>query len=315
MVEIVDGEIVRDELTKNARGGTELLADRIHDFVDHGLLKGVQIIFSRPNKLLDGYKKVLYIHDLPGDPAIAKIRDAEWRNQFDLIVFVSHYQRMMFHKVYGFPLTERMIVIKNAIHPLNPSYNRVGPDKIRLIYHTTPHRGLEILYPVFDYLSKKYPGTIELKVFSSFDIYGWEQRDEPYQQLFDKLNDHPDIEYSKSVSNAEIREELMKAHIFAFPSIWEETSCMALMEAMSANLVCVHSDLGALPETSHGSTIMYPYVSDPNVHATKFAEELERAILQYDIPDRSTIGKFLIDTYHNIDGFVYDWETSLTSIR
>ncbi|AGR47888.1 glycosyltransferase [Sinorhizobium phage phiM7] len=315
MVEIIDGRLHRDELTKNARGGTELLADRLLNVVRAELLGKVQIIFSRPDKLLDGYRKILYIHDLPGDPALSNIRSEDYRKQFDLIVFVSHYQRSMFGKHYGFELTDRMVVIPNCIEPI-PHKER-STDKLRLIYHTTPHRGLQILYPVFDHLSKLYPGKLELKVFSSFDIYGWSERDKPYEALFDAMTAHPDITYSKSVSNRQIRYELQQAHIFAFPSIWEETSCMALMEAMSANLTCVHSDLGALPETSHGATIMYPFVSDINRHANSFFNVLNAAILGFDHDEmnQTKVGKFMIDNYHNLNRFKGLWEGYLENLK
>lgn len=315
LVDLVDGKLVKDDLTRNARGGTELLADRIIANVDPDLLQGVQIIFSRPGKLLDGYKKILYLHDLPGDPAIAQIADENFRNQFAWIVFVSHYQRTMFGKFYGFPMTFNMIVIKNAIQPI-PDH-RKPTDKLRLIYHTTPHRGLELLYPVFNKLNSAYPGLMELKVFSSFDMYGWGERDQPYEALFKRLEDHPDITYSKSVPNEQIRQELQQAHIFAFPSIWEETSCMALMEAMSANLFCAHSDLGALPETSFGMNHMYPFITDRNHHATALYWSLERAIKSIvanidQFNDGPMESKKIIDETHNIDTFKYLWESYLS---
>jgi len=312
MVEIVDGKIVRDDLTRNARGGTELLADRIIENVNPDLLKGWQIIFSRPSKLLDGYKKILYLHDLPGDPAIAQIADESFRSEFHWIVFVSHYQRAMFGKFYGFDMTQNMIVIKNAIEPI-PTHTK-PTDKLRLIYHTTPHRGLELLYAVFNKLDKAYPDRMELKVFSSFDMYGWGERDLQYSRVIELCEDHPNIVYSKSVPNEVIRDELTKAHIFAFPSIWEETSCMALMEAMSANLYCIHSDLGALPETSFGMTMMYPFMSSYQDHASALYWNLENA-LTIDLDSFNNFApmdsKRVIDQFHNIDTFKFLWESYL----
>ena len=47
-----------------------------------------------------------------------------------------------------------------------------------------------------------------------------------------------------------------------YPNTFKETSCLCLIEAMSAGCVCVHSSLGALPDTSNGLTCMYEYTPD-----------------------------------------------------
>ena len=62
---------------------------------------------------------------------------------------------------------------------------------------------------------------------------------------------HPKIRYHGTQPNAAVREALTRAHVFAYPSVLRpETSCLCLIEAMSAGLVCVHSNLGALFETA-----------------------------------------------------------------
>jgi hypothetical protein len=50
---------------------------------------------------------------------------------------------------------------------------------------------------------------------------------------------------------------------------------------MSAGCICVHSSLGALPETSNNLTFMYEYTDDKMEHCTRFAETLIKAVSQY----------------------------------
>ena len=267
---------VKNELNINANGGTELLERRLRSHLAGGLLEQFQIHCSRVREIDQSLKQVFWAHDLPTDhEAFQALGEERWES-FDLIVFVSHWQQHMYQAYLGVPIGAG-VVIENGIEPI-PTH--VKPDnKIRLIYHSTPHRGLNILYSAFDHLCKTSDmHNVELNVFSSFDLYGWEQRDKPYEKLFEALDNHPQINYSKSVKNERIRGELQRSHIHAYPSKWQETSCLCLIEAMMAGLICVHSSLGALPETSMGKTRMYQFTEDQNIHAARFAEELDVAI-------------------------------------
>ena len=177
----------------------------------------------------------------------------------------------------GVPYSES-VVIKNAIDPIE--HHEKPKDKINLIYHTTPHRGLDILYAVYEQLAKNRD-DIHLDVYSSFNVYGWPQRDVEFKPLFDKLEAHPNITYHGAVPNSEVREALKKAHIFAYPCTWVETSCISAIEAMSAGCAVVCPNLGALPETTSNFGIMYPFDEDIN-EAEKLKSEAEETLREYE---------------------------------
>ena len=276
MVEIVAGKLIRNELTQNAMGGTEMMAIGMQKRIPQELLKNFQIIHSRTRELRDDLKKILVCHDLAGDPEVSHLKYDGYK-KYDKLVFVSQWQFQQYHDYLGVPYSYSHI-LKNAIEPI-VEHKKPNDGKIRIIYHTTPHRGLTLLYPIFDALSKQHD-NIELDVYSSFKIYGWEQRDEPYKALFDQLKQHPKIRYHGSVSNKEVRKALQSAHIFAYPSIWQETSCIALIEAMSAGCLCVHPNYAALSETAANETIMYQWDEDVQVHANRAYEHL-KGIVEY----------------------------------
>ena len=284
------------------RGGTELMADRINTLpVD--LLSYFQIVHSRiPEELDQTKKKILVLHDLVGDPMYDQLRDGGWK-MFDKLVFVSYWQKQQFQDYLGIP-SSASVVLKNAITPIED--HAKPDDKVRLIYFSTPHRGLDLLYSAYKPLSKEF-SNIELNVYSSFDLYSWPERDKPYIGLFDKLRGHKAINYNKSVSNEVIREELKKNHILAYPSTWQETSCLVLMEAMSAGLLCVHSSLAALPETSMNLTMMYDYHEDPQKHAEIFYAQLRAAIIAYSNPNTRAQIKGNLTTQKLLTNSVYGW--------
>lgn len=309
--------LAKDALSTNAMGGTELMKHRMVQELGEEELDSFQIFISRVQEDLDPDKIKIYWHqDLPEDPACDILRDKGWE-KFDYFVFNSAWQMQMFNLYHGVPYS-RSIVLMNAIDPIDAEAVKNKPkDKIKLIYHSTPHRGLELLVPVFEKLCEKHD-DIELDVYSSFKIYGWEERDKQYAQLFERCKTHPKINYYGSVPNAEVKAALANAHIFAYPSIWVESSCIALMEAMSAGLICCHSNLGALIDTSGGITRMYQYDENPNAHATRFYGVLDQAI--EDVRDGRSEAeggyvKFYADNRFNWERRAMEWKAFIHMLK
>ena len=300
-----------NELSKSAKGGTELMLEALHNNVPMDLLDKFQIIPSRVREIDPDRKAVLWLHDLAGDPEAEHLKEAASRDRFAAHVFVSHWQMQMYNLVLGFPY-HKGVVLQNAIVPI-PQHEKLNDGVVRLIYHTTPHRGLGIVVPVFEHLHKVFQDRgvqIHLDVYSSFAIYGWADRDKPYQELFDRCKNHPAISYHGSVPNSEIRTALQKSDIFAYPCIWEETSCIAAIEALSAKNVIVCPNLAALPETCANFAMMYQFSEDAQEHANRFANSLAQTITAVklakdeQIPEAANMMNF---QKQYIDGF-YNWD-------
>tara|TARA_R110000822_G_scaffold88734_2_gene205455 strand:- start:5541 stop:6362 length:822 start_codon:yes stop_codon:yes gene_type:complete len=252
------------------------------------------------------------MHDLPDDPESHHLADGGWR-RFNRLVFVSNWQMQQYIDRYNIPYS-KCIVMHNAIVPIEA--HEKPKDKISLAYWSTPHRGLNILIPVFQKLAEKHD-NVELNVYSSFKIYGWEERDEPYKPLFEVCEAHPKINYHGTVPNDQLREELKKNHIMAYPSTWVETSCLVLQEAMSAGMLCIHPNLGALYETAANWTSMYQYQEEPNEHAAYFYKYLEDAIEyinEESIQSRIASQKGYADVFYNWDIRSQQWTALLESL-
>lgn len=267
-----------NELNKNANGGTEITTRELFNLLEPEELEEVQIISSRVRELDPDKYRIYHLHDLPGDPEASHLRSAASRERFDRIVFSSNWQYQQFRTELNLPYSQQFRVIETGVEPIQwmeKSNPRTNP--IRLIYTSTPHRGLELLVPVFEQLSELFD-FIELDVYSSFKLYGWDDRDKQFEELFDRCRNHPKIRYHGTVGREEIIKAYQDAHIFAYPSIWPETSCRCLIEAMMAGCLCVHPNFAALPDTSSGLTDWYDGDDDRNVHAMRFAETLAQIV-------------------------------------
>ena len=307
--------IEENEISKNSFGGTELSKRMIGEHIPEELAEDFQIVPSRVRELQEDKIRVYWAHDLPEDPECSKFSDEEFRNKFHKMVFVSNWQMEQFVNKLGIPYTDQLHVIENPITPFN--LIEKDKEKVNLIYFSTPHRGLEILVPVFEKLAEHH-NNIHLDVFSSFAIYGWKESDKNFEPIFDRIRNHPQMTYHGFVPNEELKSNIEKAHILALPSIWKETSCRVLMESMSAGVFCVHPNLAALPETSGGLTFMYQFSQNPNEHAATLYKYLDKAIPQVhsdDIGEYLRYAKTYADTRYHIKNVANQWKNLLVSLK
>ncbi len=298
-----------------SQGGTEQMVAGLRQRMPADLLEQFNIICSRvreenidPNK-----KNILWLHDTWDDPESQHLKDAKSLDRFEKLVFVSHYQQSTYNLGLGVPY-DKGIVLQNAIVPIEAHQKPKGT--VNLIYHTTPHRGLELLVPVVEALAN-YGLDFHLDVYSSFKIYGWEQRDQPYQELFERIKRHGHMTYHGFQPNSVIREALKKAHVYAYPSIWPETSGISVIEAMSAGCNVICPTLAALPETCANFGVMYPWNENNNKHANMFAGILAMVIKDYWADfnqERLGLQKMYFDHYYNWDNRANQWRDFLSSM-
>lgn len=313
--------IIYDSISKSAKGGTELMMRGLEERLDPELSKHFSI--GRALMMFDPKSiRVYWTHNLPNQlfriPAVNERsllnKTCRWMYN-DNIVFVSEWQKQEYIRYYEIKPFEysRLKVIHNTITPVAEHAKPSG--KLRIIYTSVPNKGLAVLYPVFKRLAQKYP--IELEVYSSFALYGMENVDYmECQELLDTVKQDPSVIYHKYGTNQQVLASLQNSHIYACPSTYLETSCIALIEAMSAKCLCVHANNGALPETSAAHTNMYEYHSNQQQHEAAFEIALEKTINQYLSGDISHLNaqKQYVDSKYSWSVVLPQWEDHLTSL-
>lgn len=126
----------------------------------------------------------------------------------------------------------------------------------KAIYSSSPDRGLMPLLSMWPAIRARVPDA-ELHVFYGTRGLEPEQRDEIAPELA-RLAGIGVVNHGR-VNQAELAQELLSAGVWLYPSWysprncrWEETSCIAAMEAQAAGLRLVCSSYGALAETAAG---------------------------------------------------------------
>jgi len=210
--------------------------------------KNINLILNNTDHNLIEKNKinVLWMHHFVNQKEAQNLSSNEFVNKLDWIVYNSNWN---FEKhVYQFKVPEnKCVVIRNAIEKID--IVEKPKDKISLIYHTTPWRGLVHLLKVFKNLNLK---NVELNICSSTIIYGKKfdaGLGKTYESLFNECKNTKNVKYFGFLDNKKIIELLKQMHIFSHPSIWPETSCISAIEAMAAGCEIVTTNLGALYET------------------------------------------------------------------
>ena len=294
-----------DAVSDKAIGGTELMRNWLFTELDKrepGIKEKFQFISTRVRSLEPDKQRILWIHDLANDPEVQHLKDKEKWDHFERVVFVSHWQQHQFKMLLGFPY-EKGVVIQNAIYPI-PEHEKTNDGKINVCYFSTPHRGLELLLNAWEFMRDELSEgrNAELNIYSSFKLYDRGHLDEQFRHIYKRAQDMDGVNYYGTVSNDSIREMLPNQHIMAYPSIYEETSCLTLIEACSAGCLCVIPNLGALPETGANFPWMYGYEENPEKHAQVHGHILGRAIAHFwdeDVQNLLKIQRSYFDMFYN----------------
>jgi glycosyltransferase involved in cell wall biosynthesis len=259
----------------NAFGGTEYMGRGWHKTIAPYMPKlekyNAYIIPGMAPDLKDIVKSdkqlIVWMHNKPqqfDEYHLQILKNPKFLEKVKYFVVPSeHHKRLTLEEIEINP--ECIYVIPNAIEPLlfdkSKFYN---PSTIKLIHTSTLDRGLEILLYAIPHIKE----DIRVEVYNEF--YPDLQQEVP---VFDSR-----IKFYGKTPKATVLEAIENSHIHAYPSTYPETFCMSQVEAMSAGLACVTSDLGALPEVSGGFGYMYEYTSDKQKHTELFIDNLNKAI-------------------------------------
>lgn len=305
----------------NPQGGTEILRDSLKFRLSKEHLEGINLIPSvcHPNMIKEGYINVVWQHLSYDQPNVQYMYDRRFVDSVDHFVFVSHWQFNRFRERFQIP-EYKCKVIKNAIEPSkeNVKYTLNHPTKIKLVYTSTPWRGLSLLVRAVQILND-LRDDFECDIYSSTKIYGTafeEAEGAKFEELFEECRKTPNINYLGYASNDEVRKALKDCHILAYPSIFEETSCLSAIEALYAGLKVVTTNYGALPETCGDFADYVDFEPNQEELAKKFAVSLNSAIdtILFDEHDYLTQHKHY-EKYWTWDSRIEEWFDFLENIK
>jgi UDP-glucose:(glucosyl)LPS alpha-1,2-glucosyltransferase len=233
------------------RGATEIQMEMLYKHVPKELLDQVQITTSVPEKIPLAKDKlnILWQKNSYDQPNLAPwFSNPDNHKKYDWYVWNSHWTYEKYRYFFDIP-TDKSVVIKNGIEsfPIRKIYKKGDP--IKLIHHCTPWRGLNLVLRAMQEITDP---NITLDVYSSTQVYGdsfKQAHDEQFKPLYEQAEKLSNVNYIGYKPNEYIREIMPNYDMFIYPSIFEETSCVSALEALSSGVHVVTNNFGALYET------------------------------------------------------------------
>jgi len=294
---------ILEKINKECFGGSENQLRLLLKHVPDESFKNINLILNNTNpKLLEDDKiNVLWMQHFVNIDEAKNLGSKSYVDKLDFIVFNSNWNLEKF--VYQFKVPEnKSIVIKNAIEKI--TFEEKPKDKINLVYHTTPWRGLALLLNVFKNLNVQ---NVELNICSSTTIYGKKFHDiygKKYENLFRECKNTKNVNYLGFLENEKVIELLKKMHIYSYPSIWVETSCISAIESMAAGCEVVSTNLGALYETCSPFGTFVEFDRNFKNLEKKYSETLLDSIKNYWSEENQKKLKLQHETINSI----YSWD-------
>ncbi len=276
----IESDTTRPVLFSESLGGSESQLRLLFKYVPDECFKNINLILNNTDdRLVDNQKiNVLWIHHFINQKEVQNLKNNNYLDKIDFFVFNSNWNFKQHQNKFNIP-EKKSIVIKNAIEKID--FTNKPKDKINLIYHTTPWRGLNVLISAYKKLNLK---NVELNICSSTMIYGkkfYLNYETKFKDIFEECKNLKHAKFHGFVEHAKLINLLKKMHIFSYPSIWPETSCIAAIEAMAAGCEVLTTNLGALHETCSPFGKFVNFNKNLNILEKDFLNSLEKSIQNF----------------------------------
>jgi len=199
---------------------------------------------------------ILWLHDLATKQVRDQIKGIMWN--VDKILVLSQFHKEQVQKVYGFP-DEIIYITRNGIDPeLLPSGEYIR-DKNSILYSARPERGLINLLSALPRLLEKIP-DLKLHVTTyKNDLPGMEGLYNHVNHIISQFSNN--IKVYDGLRKQDLYRLMKTCTLYAYPTEFEEVSCITAMECQANSLPFISTTRGALPETAGDAGILIDHIA------------------------------------------------------
>lgn len=215
--------------------------------------------FDRP---VNARRRMLWLHDTDCGDRLTPAR----AEHIDDVLVLSGWHQMHVVRTYPWLDVDRMSIIRNGIDLTRfTEPAKVGPRKPRLLYTSSPDRGLDVLLELWPRIRKEVPKATFEHAYAPV-YYEMASRDPALAKFHERIvsrSKQKGVKALGHLSQPALATLMRESRVWCAPS-WNgnlgapfyETSCIGAMEAQAAGLHVVASAWGALTETVKVGTLV-----------------------------------------------------------
>ena len=174
---------------------------------------------------------------------------------------------------------DRVLITSNGIDLKRfKTRNETEADRYKVVYTSSPDRGLENLLNIWPEIKKRIP-QLHLHIYYGFD---WISDKQWVDMMMNRINLLDNVVYHGKVNQYELAEAFISSRVFTAPNWFEETFKIGALECMASGCVYLGSAWWGVLDTVKEAGVLIPIenrmdCTTPNYHA-RFINELEELI-------------------------------------
>jgi glycosyltransferase involved in cell wall biosynthesis len=186
-------------------------------------------------------------------------------DKIDKYFCLSNAHKQFVHDYHSIPL-DRILMTSNGLDFTRFENKEIKRDPYKMIYSSSPDRGLEVLLDLMPRLNPK----AHLHIYYGFENF----RDQEYvSRMMEKIDNLDNVYYHGRIGQDELAIKFMESNIWAYPTFFEETFCITALEAMAGGAIPVTSNFWGLSDTVKGGGILLPMKDRNTVLTPEYQEE------------------------------------------
>ena len=247
----------------------------------------------RHNAKMTDSPNYVWCHDLTA-PGL------ENHQNYEKALALSNFHKNFIHSICGVPL-DKILVTRNGIDPDRFSLKLEEKIPGRVIFSSSPDRGLDRAIKVMDRVYDKF-AVAELHCYYGFDNMLKMNKVDEVNKLQKMINDRPYVRFHGNLTQSELTKEFQKAEVWLYPTNFLETYCITAIEALCCSAYPVVRSWGALPDTlSEAKANRMATILDSDCESEEQVASYAGAVLDALYTKKHTIVE--------VDSKKYSWES------
>jgi len=189
---------------------------------------------------------------------------------------LSNRHKQFFSEYHNIPM-DKILMTSNGLDFSRFENKNIKKDPNRLIYSSSPDRGLEYMMPVLDQVYKQHP-QMRLHVYYGFENF----RDQDYiTKIKAEMTKRSYITYHGRVGQDRLAEEFLRSGIWSYFSGFSETFSITALEAMQSGACVLSSAYWGLIDTVGNAGILIDLHDNyNNIHTDAYKNKWKEECLR-----------------------------------